>query len=305
MKNPVRENYPNPRDLGQLVLRDLTGVINQLFPEGSQLDPLDREAAEHEAYARSRAVVEVRPGEFSGVYVGRKEYLERLDAHAQGDGPPLVGLGESGVGKSALLANWALGFRPRHPQEHLIMHFIGAGPHSADWAALLRRIMGELKRRFEIQQDIPDQPYALRLAFANFLSMAAAKGRLILIIDALNQLEDREGALELTWLPPVIPANVRLILSTLPGRPLDDLKKRGWPTLTVEPLEPGERRQLILAYLAQYTKELSTPELERLATAPPTGNPLCLRALLEELRVYGDHDTLKARAEPLPDSPRG
>ena len=41
--------------------------------------------------------------------------------------------------------------------------------------------------------------------------MAAAQGRVILIIDALNQLEDREGAPDLVWLPPVIPANVRLV----------------------------------------------------------------------------------------------
>ncbi len=325
---PLRENYLDPRDLGQLVLRDLTGVINRLFPEGSQLTPLAREAAEHEAYARSRAVVEVRPGEFSGVYVGREDYLERLNAHVWGDGPPLVVLGESGMGKSALLANWALRYRASFTQEAappptpkrsfwgklknaitpatsfpadapplLIMHYIGAGPHSADWAAMLRRLMGELKRRFDIQQEIPDQPDALRLAFANFLSMAAARGRVILIIDALNQLEDRDAAPDLVWLPPVIPANVRLILSTLPGRPLDDLTRRGWLTLTVQPLDPGERRQLIRAYLAQYTKELSPPELERLAAAPPTANPLYLRALLEELRVYGDHYTLKARLD--------
>ena len=34
--------------------------------------------------------------------------------------------------------------------------------------------MGELKHRFDIQQDIPDKPDELRLAFANWLQMAAA-----------------------------------------------------------------------------------------------------------------------------------
>ena len=140
---PLRENYRDPKELGQLVFRDLTAVIDRLFPAGSQPDPLDREAATHEAYARSRAVVEVRPGEFSGVYIGRKEYLDRLDAHARGDGPPLVVLGDSGMGKLALLANWAAKFREaKYPNDTLIMHFIGAGPHCANWAAMLRRIMG-------------------------------------------------------------------------------------------------------------------------------------------------------------------
>ena len=314
----------------------MTAVIDRLFPAGSQLDPLDREAAEHEAYARSRAVVEVRPGEFSGVYIGRREYLDLLTAHARGDGPPLVVLGDSGMGKSALLANWALqyqaSFTPEAPPPPppkrsfwgrvkealkpaasspaeaplvLLMHFIGAGPTSADWAAMLRRLLGEMQRRFDIPQEIPDQPDALRLAFANCLSMAAAKGRVVLIIDALNQLEDREGAPDLVWLPPVIPGNVRLIVSTLPGRPLNDLTKRGWPTLTVAPLEEAERRDLIKAYLAQYTKELSPRELARLAGAPPCANPLYLRALLEELRVYGDHRHPESPPGSLPDGPRG
>lgn len=296
---PLEENYLDPKDLGQLVLWDLTAVIDCLFPEGSQPDPLDREAAAHEAYALSRAVVEVRPGEFSGVYIGRDEYLKLLDAHARGDGPPLVVLGESGIGKSALLANWALGFRPRHPQDHMIMHFIGAGPHSADWATMLRRLMGELQRRFDIPQDIPDQPDALRLAFANFLSMAAAQGRVVIVIDALNQLEDRDGAPDLVWLPPVIPANVRLILSTLPGRSLEDLKKRGWmeKKLTIEPWEEEERLKFIFDYLKQYTKELSCDLAARAAAADPSANPLYLRTLLEEMRVYGDHDTLCQRLE--------
>lgn len=294
---PLRENYRDPKELGELVRRDLTAVIDRLFPAGSLPSLLDREAAAHEAYARSRAVVEVRPGEFSGVYIGRQEYLKRLDAHVQREGPPLIVLGESGMGKSALLVNWALGYRNRHPPDHLILHFIGADPTSADWAAMLRRIMGEFKRRFDISQDIPDQPDALRLAFANFLSMAAAQGRVILIIDALNHLEDKEGAPDLVWLPPVIPPNVRLILSTLPGRPLDELAKRGWPSLTVQPLEIGERRQLIEKYLDQYCKKLSPPFLERLAAVVPTANPLYLRALLEEMRVYGDHYTLKSRLD--------
>src|SRR5438128_167519 len=48
----LRENYFDPKALGELVLADLTHFINELFPEGSQPDPLDSEAMDHEAYAR-------------------------------------------------------------------------------------------------------------------------------------------------------------------------------------------------------------------------------------------------------------
>ena len=283
----VRENYPDPQALGQLVLEDLTTAINQEFPPETVPEPLDREAAEHEAFARSRA----------GVYIGRREYFDRLDSHAAGDGLPLVILGESGAGKSALVANWALNYRKSHSDELLIMHFIGASGYSADWATMVRRIMGEFKRRFDIQQDIPDKPDELRLAFANWLHMAAAKGKVILILDALNQLEDREQAPDLVWLAPVIPPNVRLIVSTLPGRPLDELKKRNWPTLQVNPLDTDERRKLIEEYLGQYRKALHTNQIKRILASEQTANALYLRALLEELRLFGRYEKLDERID--------
>jgi nephrocystin-3 len=283
----LTENYKDPEALGERVLQDLTGLINRLYPEGAQPSPLDREAAEHEAFAASRAQV----------YIGRKAYFDRLDAHAAGEGDPLVVLGESGSGKSALLANWALRYREEHPDDPLLMHFIGGSPYSSDWAAMLRRIMGEFKRRFDIREEIPDEPDALRSAFANWLHMAAAKGRVVLILDALNQLEDRDGAPDMVWLPPVIPAPVRLILSTLPGRSLEELKKRGWPTLQVTPLEKEERRKLIVDYLAQFKKTLDIQRVNRIVAASQTENPLFLRALLDELRVFGVHELLDQRID--------
>ncbi len=85
---------------------------------------------------------------------------------------------------------------------------------------MLRRFAaGEFQLcKFDIEIEIPDQPDALRMAFVNALHMVAARGRLVLVLDALNQIEDRDGAPDLVWLPPVIPSNVRLVVSTLSGR---------------------------------------------------------------------------------------
>jgi hypothetical protein len=105
--------------------------------------------------------------------------------------------------------------------------------------------------------EIPEKPDALRAAFANALHMVAAHGRVVLVLDALNQIEDRDGAPDLIWLPPVIPANVRLVVSTLPGRSWNDLQKRAWPVLNVEPLSLPERETLIIDYLEQIIPKLS------------------------------------------------
>jgi tetratricopeptide (TPR) repeat protein len=282
---PVADNFATPKQLGEWVLRDLTCVIESLYPESSIPDPLNRAAADHEAYAASRR----------RVYIGRPEYIERLDTYAAGAAPPLVLLGESGGGKSALLANWSHRWSEQHPETPVIVHFIGAAPDSADWMAMLRRLLGEFQRKFGIQIEIPDQPDALRMAFANALHMVAARGSIVLVLDALNQIEDRDGAPDLAWLPPIIPANVRLIVSTLAGRPLDDLRKRAWPILTVEPLAPAERETLIVEYLSQFAKQLSAPRRQRISEAPQSANGLYLTTLVNELRLFGSHEELDRR----------
>ncbi|MCX6054382.1 MAG: DUF4062 domain-containing protein [Chloroflexi bacterium] len=282
---PVRENYGDPREFGQYVLQDLTAVIEEIYPEGSQGDPLDQEAEVHEIFAQSRAQV----------YVSRPDFFKKLDAHALSNRQPLVILGESGSGKSALLANWAIHYQKDHPGDLVLMHFIGATPGSADWTAMLRRILGELKRQFDIRKEIPARPDALRSAFASWLSIAADRGRVVLVLDALNQLEDIDGAPDLVWLPRKVPKNVIIMLSTLPGRPLEEITERGYPYLIVEPLQYEERKQLIKEYLALFTKALSSSQTEQIAGAAQSQNPLYLRVLLDELRLVGKHEDLEGR----------
>lgn len=284
---PLRDNYPNPEALGELVLKDFKELIDTLYPESERFDPFDREALEHESFAASRR----------GVYIGRQEYFDRLDAHVDGAGQPLVILGDSGSGKSALLANWVLHFRERHPDQFVIAHYIGSTIYSTDWAAMMRRIMGEFKRHLHLQLEVPDNPVELGRSFANWLHMAAAKSKVVLVIDALNQLEDREGALDLVWLPPSIPPNIRLIVSTLPGPSLNELQERKWNAMQIVRLSDSERREFIRKYLCQYAKELSPAQAERIARTEQSANPLYVKVLLEELRVYGDHDTLSRRIE--------
>jgi hypothetical protein len=62
----VRENYPDPDGGGRLILEDLGKVIERRFGPVVPMDPLDREALEHEAIGESRL----------GVYIGRDGYFE-------------------------------------------------------------------------------------------------------------------------------------------------------------------------------------------------------------------------------------
>lgn len=284
---PVRIDYQDPVELGELILQDMTAVIDKLFPEELIPDPLERETLEHEAFI----------SKLTEAYIVRESYFKRLDDHTRGDGLPLVILGESGSGKSALLANWVARYRARNPHAAIIVHFIGSTRDSADWKAMLRRIMGEIQNHYGIPVEIPEESGALRSAFSNLLHQVSSKHRLVLILDGLNQLEDRDAALDLAWLPPRIPQNIRLMVSTLPGRPLDELERRTWPSITVDSINEDERKLLMKTVLAKYRKTLDPSQIDRIAAAPQSSNPLYLRILLEELRLFGIHEELVAQID--------
>ena len=157
--------------------------------------------------------------------------IRQLDDHVGTDGPPLIVTGAQGVGKSALLAHWSSLYRQRHSTDLVLTYFVGATASSSDWVALVRRLIRECHRRCGIQEKVPEEPDALRSAFAKSLHMVALRGRVVLLIDGVNQLDDRDHARELVWLPRDIPPAIRLVLSTVPGKALEDSLSaagRGW-----------------------------------------------------------------------------
>jgi nephrocystin-3 len=282
LKYPPRENYADPKALGDLIRADFTRIIEELYPPAEVPDPLDQEANRHEEYARSRR----------DLYIPRPRYFELLDQHVESANPPLVLTGESGCGKTALLANWVERYRESHPQDLIIQHYIGSTPDSADWIRVVSRILGELKRGFNLGDELPSTPEKLRSALDEWLVKTAAGRRIVLVLDGLNQLEDRDNAPDLAWLPRVFPTNVRVLASSLPGRALDATQQRQWRTMTVELLNADERRQIVTGYLALGGRTASKELLSAIEAHPQTLNPLYLRTFLDEIRVFGRYEEL-------------
>jgi len=290
---PLRENYPDPRRLAEMVLEDLRAAIDAQFPVKGIPDPLAREARDHEAFAESRR----------RTYIGRPEYFDALDRQAAGGGGPLLLAGESGGGKSALLANWIDRWRADHPTDFIFQHYIGGTADSADHWRLMGRLAAEIKGWTGDEDELPRTHEDILKTFPLWLAKARIyaqrKGvRCIIMLDALNQLEDHDHARLLGWLPEhPFTGPLRLIASTLPGDVLKAAQQRGWAELSVQSLTPDERRRMIAEYLSRYAKKLDPPRVERLAAAAAAANPLYLKILLDELRVTGTHERLDERLD--------
>ena len=292
-KISLQENYSDPRTVAALALEQLSAAISAQFPLDDVPDALSRAARDHEAFAKT----------LRRTYIGRSNYFTTLDCHAADDGGPLVLLGQSGSGKSALLANWTQEWHKRHPQDVIIQHYIGSTPDSTDHWRLMTRIIREIKRWTDDPEDIPRSHDILLRQFPFWLAKARRKAkqdgvRCIVVLDAFNQLEDHDGARLLGWLPAhLFDGPLRLLATTLPGESLDAIQARGWATLRIEPLTPDERRHMTVHYLFRFGKTLDTTLLTRLIDAPATATPLYLKILLDELRVTGTHDRLGERLE--------
>jgi nephrocystin-3 len=290
-KIPLHENYSSPQELAQMVLRQLKDAIEVRFPIVDIPDPMDREALDHEDFAEIRR----------RTYIGRPDYFIALDDHCNGVGAPLLLLGDSGSGKSSLFANWVEHWRKEHPKDFIFQHYIGATPESSNHWMLLTRLMKEIKRWTEDDEKLPSTNDDILRDLPGWLFKARSyaekcNSRFIIILDALNQLDDIEHGRLFGWLPESsFSGALRLMVSTLQGETLQKIEKYSWSTLHIQPLSPDERQRMIIDYLQRFGKKLNPSRLDRLSTASSTANPLYLKILLDELRVTGTYDRLDER----------
>lgn len=69
------------------------------------------------------------------------------------------------------LAEWAAHWKENHPDDFLIQHYIGSTSESADWQGLVRRVLSELKRAFDIAEEVPIHPEAMRTAMQELVKI--------------------------------------------------------------------------------------------------------------------------------------
>jgi WD40 repeat protein len=283
---------------GRLVLEDLWQAIE------SHVDPAD---TTNDIHAEQRLHHDRFIARSTRTFIGREELLERMfDYIRDRDERRLLFLtGESGSGKSALMAECARQCRHEFPDGVIVPLFIGAAPGSTDLAAALRWICESLRRASNIDDEISADADQLQVQLQTFLARAAAGRTVILFIDALNQLDPANRSHDLNWLPFYVPQGARVIVSTLEGDCLDAILKRlstdrGLP---VSALRRPEREALVREQLALRSKRLTGAQLDRLIDdreRRDAGLPLYLLVAVEELSLCGDRDAVSWRLNDLP-----
>jgi len=274
-------SFDTPEELGDKVYNDLLFLLERDWPISAEPTPLESERTAHRAFAFNR----------TRAYVATPEYTERFERFVSEDSTPLILWGRSGLGKSALMAHLASEYERQHPDAFVVLHFVGASAGASSAADVMRRIAAEIKLRYDLPDEVQNDDATLAQEFPSWLANIRADDKLILLVDAVNQLSGIGR--EMHWLPEFIPSNVRLVISTTPDTPLEELRKRDWQELEIQPMGESARVQIATDYLASFGKKLTREQIERVASEPKLESPLFLRTILEELRVFGVYESLE------------
>jgi WD40 repeat protein len=223
---------------------------------------LDLEVAAHDRFAEDRC----------RIFTGRKAVLDTIADYIRGpERRPLVLHGESGSGKSAVMAKASQQYQG---PGRLIRRFIGASPESASGHALLTSLCRQLA-----PGETPVDYAQLENAFKERLSAAAAEQPLVLFIDVLDQLAASDPAREATWLPEELPPGVKVIVSTT-----DDV--RGL-LVQLEPMTQSEGGQALDEWLGEARRTLRPWQRATvLAHFERCGLPLYLKLAAEESKLW-------------------
>ena len=292
--------YRDPEALAKRMERDLWKLLDAEFPASDVPDAFERERLRHKAYAAPRR----------RLYLGGERYQAALTKLLEVEESRIVVEGVSGGGKSALLANFFEAYQKRRPRHLVHEHYLGASTDAADPHALVRRLIEFIQRVTSSTEEIPSDPQKLMDNVPKWLDMASVwarkrRTRFIFVLDSLDSLTEQQ---DLRWWPEFLPRGVTMLVSCLPGPVYDALKRKPeallgqekppkWKTVTVRPMTKAQSATLLNTYLARFNKKLPAPMVRQAQAHPLATNPLFLRTLAEELRLFGVHEELQKQLD--------
>ncbi|KAK6487903.1 putative tetratricopeptide repeat protein 41 [Huso huso] len=246
--------FRNLRELGELVLKDWTGVIEQCYPLDSIPKNIGHELSleriYHEAFADSLCKLFVPSLEYwqifetlnsfvlsttsnmkthcgfpegtSEVKKSRQQYETEHEQKAI-----LLLYGDRGCGKSSMVSCWLKSFRQNHPSQLVISHYVGTSSASTDIRSFLRRCITELRCEYFGIADESDMPlfsensseaWMFPLVVQSFVAAAGLRP-CVLVLDGIDELAGTFGlsaqqVKEFKWLPQPLPPQCKIIFTT-------------------------------------------------------------------------------------------
>jgi len=275
----------NPEQFCAMVYSHLESVISE------QLDnAIDPEEISHESRLHA---------EFKDMLVrhfrGRDAVLDTVKDYIgrASDKKTLTVIGESGSGKSSVIAKAIENVQNMNADSVLVYRFLGTSSASSNVISAMQSIAGEIAEAFgtdlktmagEGNEKAMHEINGMSEIFRKCLALAASKKPVVVFMDALDQLTDTDNAKALYWLPKELPDNVKLIVSSLP-----ELEARLSDTLVEHlPLLPDEEAEVILqTWFKAIDRKLNKEQHDYIMSRfSNTHLPIYLKMVFEQARSW-------------------
>ena len=233
-------------------------------------------------------------------FCGRKSILDILRSYLDNsrENRVLAMIGDSGSGKSSVMAKAIQEALSGRQKAVIVYRFIGTTSHSSNIISLLQSICGQIAREFDTtleklagegrEKSLYDLN-GLSEIFRKCLALGTQEKPVFIFLDALDQLSDADNAKSLFWLPRELPGNTRMVVSSLPDlKP--QLGNHYIEFLPVLPIE--EASQILERWLKSISRKLTTEQEEEVLTKfSKTKLPIYLKLAFEQAKKWNSYTT--------------
>lgn len=274
-----------------LVEADVRELMEQEWKEISALTPYQRDQRGQWDYAAQKA------RQFSA----REDFVSGCISLLDGGTNLLAIRGQSGTGKSTLMARLAQVLQARG--DGVLPIFCSTTGLCTTGLDLVKYMVHHLEIRLNQphfvrnpQGKLPQEKEWLeRLETLVAAYNTRGEGRLVVLIDAVDQLSADELRDGLSFVPYNLSHRVQMVLSCLEDFPLS----RPLETRTLEPLSTARRFDIVAGILSFLGRELDKPVIDAMVQKPAAHSPLYLSLVVQRLTMMNkaDFDEIAAQGD--------
>ena len=278
-----RENRPCGLEaFAEMVESDLKALMEAEWQQTAALTPFQRDQLSQWDYAAGKVRQFSARESFITTYINKLDYDTNL----------LALRGESGTGKSTLMARMAYALKERGDKALPI--FCSTTPLSNDGTDLIRYLVDFLETELkephfadmEQEEKTGTKEWTDRLAELAEIYSSRGEKRLVILIDAVDQLFADEVRDQLRFIPYSLTNRVQMVLSCLSDYHLS----RSMDCVMVEPLAEGNRPEIIRGILRAQGRELDGQVISAIIQKPAAKSPLYLSLLIQRLIMMNKDD---------------
>ncbi len=300
---PVFENFKGKEHLGEVIFIALKEAIDKEYPLEAERSECELEVEKHLSFALSRKR-----------YYQRDEIVfNKLLKYIMNAQKPIVVYGESGTGKSALVANFAQWLEEEQNVD-VIEHYVGAS--SGSELDIIRHLLMELEAYDTVVDEKKYDISYLKNTLVNRINQQTEK--IVIAIDAINQISNQ--FYDFSWVNECKNPNISLLITTTNQSFVGSKMAKNWNSLQLKGMDKEFILKMIVSILELNGKALDEKYLTQILDnsshfskmtkqerntlnvffgmyAGHIGNPMFLNLFLNELMVSSNHMTIANQIE--------